>query len=109
MFRKKINVPIFTSTVYVGVTDSFEEFFKKYNIECDSVNYDAITLSFADRGLYYVVFKDIAPDTIAHEVVHLKNYIFAHKGQQLDLHNDEVEAYFTGYLFRVINDAINRQ
>lgn len=109
MFRKKINVPIFTSTVYVGVTDSFEEFFKKYNISCDDVNYDAITLAFDNKPFYYVIFKKTSPDIIAHEVVHLKNYIFAHKGQQLDLHNDEFEAYFTGYLFRVISNAINRQ
>ena len=36
--------------------------------------------------------------TISHESVHLCNYIFSYLGQELDTHNDEAQAYLTGYL-----------
>jgi hypothetical protein len=39
---------------------------------------------------------------IAHEIVHLKNYIYQDIGIESDRFNDEPEAYLTGWLFKQI-------
>lgn len=45
---------------------------------------------------------------IAHETVHLVNAIYVDSGIQLDRHNDEPQAYLTGWFVREIYKALNQ-
>ncbi len=46
--------------------------------------------------------KTAGVNTIAHECVHVKNYIYGSVGVKTDPDNDEAEAYFFGYLFSAV-------
>lgn len=52
---------------------------------------------------FIVCFKNKPKNSIiAHECVHLVNKLFKGRGQQLDLNNDEAQAYMTGWFFEQI-------
>jgi hypothetical protein len=60
---------------------------------------------------FVVVVFDIAyasPSTIAHEAVHVVNYIFEHVGVHLDTNNDEAQAYLTGYVVELMHKTISK-
>jgi hypothetical protein len=44
-------------------------------------------------------------NTIAHEVVHIKNAVFRHSGMEHDPDNDEPEAYLSGWIAGKISEA----
>lgn len=56
---------------------------------------------------YIVAFESKNNSLIAHEVVHLVNYIFLDIGIELDRINDENQAYLTGWLFETIEKFLN--
>jgi hypothetical protein len=56
---------------------------------------------------YVVSFESNNNSLIAHEIVHLVNYIFLDTGVKLDLINDEAQAYLTGWLFEEIENFLN--
>jgi hypothetical protein len=80
---------------------------KKYGLTSLD-DYSAVTFKKVG-GLHYVVaFSDAEQlKDIAHEVVHLKNYIYSDCSIQLDRNNDEPEAYLTGWLFDEIYKFLN--
>lgn len=52
--------------------------------------------------------KSADVNTVAHECVHVKNFIYDHVGVKENYDNDEAEAYFFGYLFSAVyNFAID--
>ena len=64
-------------------------------------DFGAVTLKDESKYRSYVVaFTDSNHlSNIAHEIVHIKNYIYLDCGIELDRINDETEAYLTGWLF----------
>jgi hypothetical protein len=42
--------------------------------------------------------KEEIADTIGHEIIHIKNYIFNQIGARIDTENDEAEAYLVGWI-----------
>lgn len=56
----------------------------------------------------YVMFIKDSSDlgVIAHEAVHLVNFIFDYIGQELDLLNDEAQAYLTGYFVKRFMETV---
>jgi hypothetical protein len=81
-------------------------FQKKYKT-ADLSGYDAVTLSNKKKLSHYIVaFTSDKGSVIAHEVVHLVNYIYQDCSMQLDRHNDEPQAYLTGWLFNKIEDFL---
>lgn len=81
---------------------------KKY--ETNSLeDFGAVTLKDEKKYRHYVVaFTDADHlSNIAHEIVHIKNYIFLDCAMLLDRYNDEPEAYLTGWLFDEIYKFLN--
>lgn len=59
---------------------------------------------------YIIVVIDstqITPGLIAHEAVHVVNYIFKSKGVDLDLENDEPQAYLEGAIVDMIHSVLH--
>lgn len=84
-------------------------FRKKYKtIPLD--DFGAVTIRDENKyGHFIVAFTDKDHlSNIAHEIVHLKNYIYLQVGQELDRINDEAEAYFTGWLFDQIYNFLHK-
>lgn len=107
---KKIKIPIYGGNLIIDVVESMEEGFKKYNINCSSYQYEAISIKLIIQGKreYIVLIKENAsPGTIAHEAKHTVNNIFGHIGQDLDINNDEAECYLLGWIVNRIHEKLN--
>lgn len=108
MKEKTINIPIFGGTLKIIFCDDLEEVSKKYNTYSLS-NYGAVTIKNESKfNEYIVAFESYDNSLIAHEIVHIINYLFLDVGVQLDRINDETQAYLTGYLFKKIQKFIKK-
>ena len=108
---KKIEVPIYNCDLTIILTKDLNEVVKKYKLPGNWGEFGALT--FEDKSKYrdYVVaFTDANHlSNIAHEIVHIKNYIFLGINAKVDLRNDEPEAYLIGWLFDQINNFLKQQ
>ncbi len=110
MKKKTIEIPIYGGTLTMIFANDLSYVEKNY--ETASLgNFGAVTIKEEDEYKSYVVaFTDSKHlSNIAHEVVHLKNFIFKDCAMAVDLINDEPEAYLSGWLFDQINDFLNKK
>ena len=100
MRKKTIKIPIYGAGLTIILDKDLTYVEKKYKTSCLD-NFGAVTLINESKYRQYVVaFTDKEHlSNIAHEIVHIKNYIFLDCAMQLDRINDEPEAYLTGWLF----------
>jgi hypothetical protein len=107
MKQKTIDIPIYTGklTMFLDKDLSFiEAEYKTTSLK----DYGAVVLN--NHRHYIVAFTDKKHlSNIAHEAVHIKNSIFTDCGIQLDLANDEAEAYLVGWLFEQIYEFFNEK
>jgi len=111
MRAKKINIPIYEFSLTIILAKNLSEVLKKYKLDGEFGNFGALTFEDKSRYRHYVVaFTDASHlSNIAHEIVHIKNYIFLGINAKIDLHNDEPEAYLTGWLFDNIYEFLKQQ
>lgn len=106
----KIDIPIYFGTLIVIVTDGgMQEVKEKFSIKEDVSKYSAFVWAKNEDGFpeYYIsIDKNVSNHLIAHEVVHLVNYLFIDKGIKLDRKNDEAQAYLTGWFFQQIENVL---
>jgi hypothetical protein len=107
MKLKKFDIPIYQCKLTIILDKDLSYVEKKYKTKSLS-NYGAITMRVPNKFSEYIIAFEYTQGTIiAHEIVHLKNYIYQDKGIELDRYNDEHEAYLIGYLFDIINKFLN--
>lgn len=109
MKTTKIKIPIYFGKLVILRAKNFKEIESKFGF--DSTNsYASFTFKRVKKNgaaRYYIALKkNTSNSVIAHEVVHLVNYIFDHNGIELDLKNDEAQAYLTGWIFEQISKYI---
>lgn len=111
MKSKTINVPIYEFSLTIILTKDLNEVVKKYKLNGEFGNFGALTFENKSKHRHYVVaFTDASHlSNIAHEIVHIKNYIFHGINAKIDLYNDEPEAYLTGWLFDKIYYFLKQQ
>jgi hypothetical protein len=108
MKKKTIQIPIYNVKLTVFFDKDLSYIEKTYRTVSLS-NYGAITMKSPFNFYHYIVaFTHVEEGIIAHEVVHLVNYIFKDKGLKLDVDNDEAQAYLTGWLYDKIKQIINK-
>ena len=95
MTKKKIKIPIYNQSIVVIIT---EEENPRYKAFVDYVD-GYITALF--------VKKHLSDGIIVHECVHLVNFLYRHIGAELDINNDEHQAYLTQYIYEQIKNIIN--
>lgn len=108
MIKETIDIPIYQCKLTIILDKDLSYVEKKYGTKslCD---YGAITMRVPHEFSEYIMAFEYSDGTIiAHEIVHLKNYIYQDKGIELDRFNDEPEAYLTGWLFRQIETILNK-
>lgn len=108
MKSKIISIPIYCGKLTIIFDKNLkyvEEKFKTPPLE----NYGAVTLKDESKYRHYVVaFEYYSGSIIAHEIVHIINYIFTDCGIHLDRDNDEHQAYLTGWLFEKIDEFLKK-
>lgn len=110
LHKQKVYIPVYKGMLVV-VVGEFEEVWKEYNLSDDPNIYDALVWVKTDKeGLitYYVAFRATNPraNVVAHEAVHLVNRVFRDRGVQLDVWNDEPQAYLTDWMVENIIGAL---
>jgi hypothetical protein len=100
MKSKTINVPVYECGLTIILTKDLNEVVKKYKLNGEFGNFGALTFENKSKHRNYVVaFTDAS---------HLSN--IAHGiNAKIDLHNDEPEAYLTGWLFDKIYEFLNQE
>lgn len=108
MKKTKIDIPIYQCKLTIILDKDLSYVEKKYKTK-DLSDYGAITMRVPNKFSEYVMAFEYSNGTIiAHEIVHLKNYIYQDKGIELDRFNDEPEAYLTGWLFKQIETFLKK-
>ncbi len=100
MKSKTIDIPIYSGKLTMILGNDLSYIEKKYKTTLLE-SFGAVTLKDESKYKHYIVaFTDKEHlSNIAHEIVHIKNYIFLDCAMELDRYNDEPEAYLTGWLF----------
>lgn len=109
MEEKTIDIPIYFGKLTIITTDSWSKVNLLYNTKIDSKLYDAVVFEIKDNDEYIVAIKKVEWSIIAHEVVHIVNAIFLKCGVELDRHNDEPQAYLTGWIINEIDKFLQQQ
>ncbi len=108
MHKKTIYIPIYQYRLTMIYNKNIENVAKKYKLK---LYYDYSAFTFEDDLKHrhiIVAFREKDLSVVAHEIVHIKNYILLGIGANLDLNNDEFEAYLTMYLFDKIYNFLNK-
>jgi len=118
MILKKHKIPIYGGQLWVCVTNSFEkaveEIENSTDIKLDDKKEDlrtnsAITYQFYTPDGKFRVLIVIKPRTsisfVAHEALHVVNWIFKHCGVRYSIDNDEPQCYLLGWTVEKILDA----
>ena len=106
---KKINIPIYMGMLTIIIDKDLSYVEKKYKTR-SLKGYGAVTLKEKKKYREYVVaFEYVSGSIIAHEIVHIINYIYLDCGIKLDAKNDENQAYLTGWLFEEIEKVLNQK
>lgn len=110
----KFYIPIFFGFLRVVICSDLAIAAKRVNYDPgrDVSKYDAFTYpDHTKKGFtrYTVYIKPkVTPGTIAHEAVHLVNYMHIDRGMHLDTQNDEAQAYITGWVVKKIYRALDK-
>tara|TARA_R110000868_G_scaffold404243_2_gene682204 strand:+ start:1195 stop:1527 length:333 start_codon:yes stop_codon:yes gene_type:complete len=108
MKKTTIDIPIYQCKLTIILDKDLSYIEKMYGTKPLN-DYGAITMRVPHEFLEYAMAFEYTDGTIiAHEIVHLKNYIYQDKGIELDRFNDEPEAYLTGWLFTQIETFLKQ-
>lgn len=108
MKRRTIPIPIYFGELIIIVTKDFQTVNELYGTKIDDNLYDAVVFEMKDNDKYIIAIKKVEWSIIAHEVVHIVNAIFLKCGIELDRHNDEPQAYLTGWIVNEIDKFLNK-
>lgn len=109
MIKKSFIIPIYHGKVTVILDKDLSYIEKRYKTK-SLKNYGAVTLKDENKYRDYVIaFEHISNGIIAHEIVHLINYIYLDCGIELDRINDEHQAYLSGWLFDKIDSILKQK
>lgn len=109
MIKSTFQIPIYQATVTVILDKDLSYVEKKYKTAPLS-NYGAVTMRNEAKFKDYVLaFEYSDGSIIAHEIVHLINYLYLDCGIELDIINDEHTAYLSGWLFRKIEKILKKK
>ena len=108
--RKTVNIPIYHGKLDICITDDRERMAKDYK-DVGGFNDEvfAHTLYNESKGVFAVVLNPLnsisklSQGIIAHEAVHVVNFVFGSRGVIPDTDNDEPMAYFVEWVVDEIN------
>lgn len=107
---KTIPIPIFKGEITFIKSKSFKKTEEKYKINIPS-RFGAVTFRNENSEYFECVvsFIDSNLSLLAHEAVHVCNYVFDNVGIKLDADNDEAQAYLIGWIVDEMLKFINNK
>lgn len=106
MIKKTFKIPIYQASVTIILDKDLSYVEKRYKTQ-PLKDYGAVTMRDGNNFKKYILaFEYNQSSIIAHEIVHLINYLYLDCGIELDRVNDENQAYLFGWLFDKIEKII---
>lgn len=106
MTKRTIDIPIYLAKLTVIIDNDLSYVEKKYKTEPLS-NFGAVAFRVENKhGHYVVAFEYTSNSIITHELTHIKNYIYEDRKIDLDVNNDEPEAYLMGWLVESVDKIV---
>lgn len=103
----KVKVPLYFQTIKIIVAKNLSKAIKKCKIKTNQNPNDYEAFVVQEKNTISVFVKPkVRASIIAHESVHIVNYIFINTGVKLDIYNDEAQAYLTGWVVCEIIKAL---
>ncbi|MDR1091173.1 MAG: hypothetical protein LBL79_08875 [Prevotella sp.] len=115
--EKKIKLDVFLCDIHIIITDNPDKYVDEKRIRqyCSNLpdeDLGKICDGFVfqkERSDYYVILPPSTTcNVIAHESVHVIGKIFHDRGQFADFENDEVFAYYVGWLVGEIDSYVGK-
>lgn len=104
MIVREVPIPIYFGTLVIIFTDELERLNSMYGTKIKEDDYDAVVfIDKPESNKVVVAIKKKDWSVIAHETVHVVNAIFLSCHIELDRHNDEPQAYLTGWVVSEID------
>ena len=106
-----IQVPLYGQTIEIVITEDFNSGIEELKIDNDTkfnLNEREAFMANQYDKIWLFIRLDAKPGIIAHECVHICNYIFQEANIKLDLDNDEPYAYLMGWVVEEIHKAIKK-
>lgn len=110
MRKKKIPIPIYFSDLVIMQVKDWDRINEKYGFKLDNSFAAMVFKTQSKKGyIKYVVAFTSKPKAsiVSHECVHLVNQLFIDRMMTLDPHNDEPQAYLTGWFVDQIDNFFN--
>ena len=102
-------IPIFYVNIKVMVGLTFEDIMSSriFTPEDRVEHKDSAALCFIHKGTIYIAISSHDDDIqyMVHEIVHAKNFLYKMRNIQLDVNNDENEAYLIQHIYQKCMEA----
>lgn len=109
MKTKIIPIPIYFGKLVLVVVTDWNEFDKTYNTKVAQHDYASVTVTLESEDICIIGIKNFSFGVMAHETVHVVNYIYEKCNMQLDIKNDEPQAYLTGWVVSEVVKFLKEQ
>lgn len=100
MIKKKLLIPIYEQYLFIIIAEDFKPLEEPYSLK-PTDGYLGLTFDHK-KDIYVAIKPDSHPSTIAHESVHVANYLYDIVGAEVDIRNDEPYAYLIGWIVEQI-------
>jgi len=101
---RRIEIPVFHGWLYLYQDVPFDEVATKHNLVFSNDVADAVSGSDLDKDEVTAYFIAVAPSvsasSVAHEALHVVNYMMRDRDMVPDLNNDEWQCYLLGWVVR---------
>lgn len=108
----RVQVPIYFGNLYIKFSKDFIKDAGRLKINLTDNANEWLGLAFRKSqkkaGAYCILIKRNTPDVIAHECLHVVNYILHDRGITIDTANDEVQAYLLSWVVSQV-ELVNRK
>lgn len=100
----KVRIPLYCGEILVLFSDDFARDGKELGVSISLTenSYLGLAIRLKDRrwSRYLILIRQDTPDVIAHECLHVVNFILHDHGITIDTQNDEVQAYLLSWVVR---------
>lgn len=97
---KTVTIPIYDGVLHIHIGKPTDEVMTSLEFTPLDKDNDSLAQTHSMGKIILIWFNGTECNygLIAHEITHVKNYLFKYIGQELDTSNDEVEAYLMEWL-----------
>jgi hypothetical protein len=106
----KVEIPIFYGTLCINFSKDFKKEAKKLGVKCSNRKYLGLAFRVESKkdNNYCILIRRNDPSVIAHEALHVVNFMLKDLNLDINSDNDEVQCYLLSWVVKQI-DIFNKK